>query len=105
MYDVALTVTNSEGMDATATQSVDATGNAAPAASMTSSVKKKKVTFDAARSSDLDGKVAKWWLPDGVVFIEEVPKTSVGKFSKKSLRERFPANPVGQGDGSVTVVG
>ncbi len=50
-------------------------------------------------------RVAKWWLPDGVVFIDEVPKTSVGKFSKKSLRERFPANPVGQGDGSVTVVG
>jgi fatty-acyl-CoA synthase len=37
----------------------------------------------------LDGRVAKWWLPDDVVFIDEVPKTSVGKFSKKQLRERF----------------
>jgi fatty-acyl-CoA synthase len=37
----------------------------------------------------LEGKVAKWWLPDDVVFIEEVPKTSVGKFDKKVLRERF----------------
>ncbi|MCU1353174.1 MAG: long-chain fatty acid--CoA ligase, partial [Acidimicrobiales bacterium] len=37
----------------------------------------------------LDGRVAKWWLPDDVVFIEEVPKTSVGKFSKKDLRTRF----------------
>jgi len=37
----------------------------------------------------LDGKVAKWWLPDDVVFIDEVPKTSVGKFSKKDLRARF----------------
>ena len=37
----------------------------------------------------LDGRVAKWWLPDDVVFIDEVPKTSVGKFSKKDLRERF----------------
>ena len=37
----------------------------------------------------LEGKVAKWWLPDDVVFIEEVPKTSVGKFSKKDLRARF----------------
>ena len=37
----------------------------------------------------LDGRVAKWWLPDDVVFIEEVPKTSVGKFSKRDLRERF----------------
>jgi fatty-acyl-CoA synthase len=33
--------------------------------------------------------LAKWQLPDDVVFIDEVPKTSVGKFSKKTLRERF----------------
>ncbi|HZT68117.1 MAG TPA: long-chain fatty acid--CoA ligase [Acidimicrobiales bacterium] len=37
----------------------------------------------------LEPRVAKWWLPDDVVFIDEVPKTSVGKFSKKDLRERF----------------
>jgi fatty-acyl-CoA synthase len=37
----------------------------------------------------LTGKVAKWQLPDDVVFIDEVPKTSVGKFSKKTLRDRF----------------
>ncbi len=37
----------------------------------------------------LDGRVAKWWLPDDVIFIPEVPKTSVGKFSKKDLREQF----------------
>jgi len=37
----------------------------------------------------LDGRVAKWWLPDDVVFIDEVPKTSVGKFSKKALRDQF----------------
>jgi fatty-acyl-CoA synthase len=35
------------------------------------------------------GKVAKWWLPDDVVFVDEIPKTSVGKFSKKDLRNRF----------------
>jgi fatty-acyl-CoA synthase len=34
-------------------------------------------------------RVAKWQLPDDVVFIDEVPKTSVGKFSKRTLRERF----------------
>ena len=34
-------------------------------------------------------RVAKWWLPDDVVFVDEVPKTSVGKFSKKTLRDRF----------------
>ena len=37
----------------------------------------------------LDGKVAKWQLPKGVVWIDEVPKTSVGKFSKKTLRDEF----------------
>jgi fatty-acyl-CoA synthase len=34
-------------------------------------------------------RVARWWLPDDVVFIDEVPKTSVGKFDKKVLRARF----------------
>jgi len=34
-------------------------------------------------------RLAKWALPDDVVFIEAVPKTSVGKFDKKVLRERF----------------
>ena len=33
--------------------------------------------------------VAKWWLPDDVVFIEAVPKTSVGKFNKRALRQQF----------------
>jgi fatty-acyl-CoA synthase len=33
--------------------------------------------------------VARWWLPDGVVFLDALPKTSVGKFDKKVLRERF----------------
>lgn len=37
----------------------------------------------------LASKTAKWWLPDDVVFIEAVPKTSVGKFDKKALREQF----------------
>src|SRR5690606_38898214 len=35
----------------------------------------------------LAGKVAKWWLPEEVVFLKEIPKTSVGKFSKKELRK------------------
>ncbi len=37
----------------------------------------------------LTPRVAKWWLPDDVVFIEAVPKTSVGKFNKRALREQF----------------
>ena len=37
-------------------------------------------------------KFARWWMPDDVVFIEEIPKTSVGKFDKKVLRERFESH-------------
>jgi len=37
----------------------------------------------------LGSRVTKWWLPDDVVFIEAVPKTSVGKFNKRALREQF----------------
>jgi len=35
----------------------------------------------------LKDKVAKWWIPDEIVFMTELPKTSVGKFNKKKLRE------------------
>jgi len=37
----------------------------------------------------LQGRVAKWWTPDEFAFLEEVPKTSVGKFDKKALRSRL----------------
>ena len=37
----------------------------------------------------LEPLIAKWWMPDAVEFIDEVPKTSVGKFSKKDLRDQF----------------
>jgi fatty-acyl-CoA synthase len=37
----------------------------------------------------LKPRVAKWWLPDEFAFIDEVPKTSVGKFDKKLLRQRL----------------
>jgi fatty-acyl-CoA synthase len=37
----------------------------------------------------LEGRIVKWWMPDDIVFIDEVPKTSVGKFSKKDLRAKF----------------
>jgi fatty-acyl-CoA synthase len=37
----------------------------------------------------LEPTFAKWWLPDEVQFLDEIPKTSVGKFDKKVLRARF----------------
>ena len=37
----------------------------------------------------LTGRVARWWLPERWTFIEEVPRTSVGKYDKKLLRARL----------------
>ena len=37
----------------------------------------------------LESRVAKWWIPETYAFIDEVPKTSVGKFDKKVLRQRL----------------
>jgi fatty-acyl-CoA synthase len=34
---------------------------------------------------------AKWWLPDDIVFVAEIPKTSTGKFLKRRLREEYAA--------------
>jgi fatty-acyl-CoA synthase len=43
-------------------------------------------------------RVEKWGMPDDVEFIDEIPKTSVGKFSKKTLRERFADHQLGDPD-------
>jgi fatty-acyl-CoA synthase len=40
-------------------------------------------------------RVAAFWLPDRIVFVEEVPKTSVGKFDKKVLRRRYASLDLG----------
>ncbi|UHQ20041.1 long-chain-fatty-acid--CoA ligase [Lysobacter sp. KIS68-7] len=37
----------------------------------------------------LDGRVAKWWLPDDVVFVAQLPHTATGKLHKARLREQF----------------
>jgi fatty-acyl-CoA synthase len=37
----------------------------------------------------LDGKVAKWWMPDAVAFVTEIPHTATGKIQKTVLREQF----------------
>jgi fatty-acyl-CoA synthase len=38
-------------------------------------------------------KFVKWWLPDRFEFVDEIPKTAVGKFKKTALREQFAAAP------------
>lgn len=52
-------------------------------------------------SGYLQERVAKWWVPERWSFVEEIPKTSVGKFSKKTLREQHAAGQleVLRGDG------
>ncbi len=39
----------------------------------------------------LKGKIAKWWMPDDVQFVAEIPHTATGKIQKTALRERFGA--------------
>jgi len=36
-----------------------------------------------------DGKIAKWWMPDDVIFTDEIPHTATGKIQKTVLRERY----------------
>ena len=48
----------------------------------------KEVTPDEIKEY-LAGKVAKWWLPDDVLFIDELPHTATGKISKLTLRKLF----------------
>jgi fatty-acyl-CoA synthase len=37
----------------------------------------------------MQGKIAKWWMPDDVAFVDEIPHTATGKIQKMTLRERF----------------
>ena len=39
----------------------------------------------------LEGKVAKWWIPEDVAFVTELPHTATGKLQKMKLRETFKA--------------
>jgi fatty-acyl-CoA synthase len=37
----------------------------------------------------MEGRIAKWWLPDDVAFVDEIPHTATGKIQKTALRDRF----------------
>ena len=53
-------------------------------------VRKEGADVDGkALTEFLTGKVAKWWLPDAVEFVDDIPHTGTGKISKKDLRDRF----------------
>ena len=52
----------------------------------------KKEDADLSREDVLgfmEGKIAKWWMPDDVVFVEEIPHTATGKIQKLALRKQF----------------
>jgi fatty-acyl-CoA synthase len=36
-----------------------------------------------------EGKILKWWIPDRFIFVDEIPRTSVGKFDKKVMRSSY----------------
>jgi len=48
----------------------------------------KTATADELRAF-LETKFSKWWMPEGFVFIDAIPRTSTGKFKKLELRDRF----------------
>ncbi len=37
----------------------------------------------------LEGRIASWWMPNAVVFVDEIPHTATGKIKKTALREQF----------------
>ncbi|MGJ4929309.1 fatty-acid--CoA ligase [Bradyrhizobium sp. HKCCYLS2038] len=39
----------------------------------------------------MEGKIAKWWMPDDVAFVDGIPHTATGKILKTALREQFKA--------------
>jgi acyl-CoA synthetase (AMP-forming)/AMP-acid ligase II len=44
-----------------------------------------------------EGKIAKWWMPDDVVFVSDLPHTATGKLSKLTLRQRMKDYKLGTG--------
>ena len=52
-----------------------------------------------ALQSHLAAGFAKWWLPDDYVFVDEIPRTSTGKFLKSALRKRYDGLLVAGGSG------
>jgi fatty-acyl-CoA synthase len=37
----------------------------------------------------MEGKIAKWWMPDDVVFVDEIPLGATGKIDKKLIRQSY----------------
>jgi fatty-acyl-CoA synthase len=51
--------------------------------------KPDKTATKGELTAHLQGNFAKWWLPDDYLFIDQIPRTSTGKFKKLDLRARY----------------
>ncbi len=51
--------------------------------------KKDKKISKADLLKFMEGKIAKWWMPDDVIFVDEIPHTATGKILKTALRDQF----------------
>ena len=54
----------------------------------------QSVTEEELRTFLKDKVKASWWVPDHFAFLDQIPKTSVGKFSKKELREMISSGKI-----------
>jgi len=52
-------------------------------------LREDEVADEASIKDWLGTRIAKWWMPDRVVFVDTIPRTGVGKFLKRDLRERY----------------
>ncbi len=59
-------------------------------------VEQGSATTEEELRAHLAQRFAKWWLPDAIEFVDEIPKTSTGKFKKTALRERFKDYRLGE---------
>jgi fatty-acyl-CoA synthase len=49
----------------------------------------KNEVLEEELTTFLAAQFAKWWLPERYLFVDELPKTSVGKFDKKTMRAQY----------------
>jgi len=49
----------------------------------------KELVLMNLRKSVQEGRINRWWIPDDIIFLDEIPLTSVGKMDKKVLKEMY----------------
>jgi fatty-acyl-CoA synthase len=52
-------------------------------------VRRRRRGVEGGAARLLEGKIAKWWTPDDVVFVDAIPLGATGKMQKNKLREQF----------------